>query len=129
MKPHISIRKVCEHYYDYGVRLGHGEERYVGRGLCSLAECLHDAATALGSAFLWVDLSYGDVALGTYSVPTLEHDTVLLSRRLLNRLVTKESAVMAEFEHQALRSGLKSDSPPSRCRHPHWRDVASPVHQ
>lgn len=82
MKPHICIRKISDQNYDYGVKLGHGEERFVGRGLNSMAECLHDAATALGQDFLWVDVSYGDKALGTYSVPALEHDALLLQSHL-----------------------------------------------
>lgn len=84
MKPHISIRRISDQNYDYGVRLGQGEERFVGRGLNSMAECLHDAATALGQDFLWVDVSFGGRELGTYSIPALEHDAMLLQSHLRN---------------------------------------------
>lgn len=82
MRPHVAIRRVRDRHYDYSVRLGEGDALYQRHGLRSMAECLHDAATALGLAFREVDLSYEGVALGCHSQPTLEHDTLLLVRRI-----------------------------------------------
>lgn len=86
MNPNVDITRVEDRYFNYSVRLGDGNVRYARQGLSSMAECLHDAATALGQAFRDVDLSYEGVALGTYSVPTLEHDTLLLTEVLTERL-------------------------------------------
>lgn len=82
MKPHVAIAKLKTRYYNYRVRLGEGAVRYERHGLRSIAECLHDAATALGRDFPEIEVSYEGVPLGTYSQATLEHDTVLLARRL-----------------------------------------------
>lgn len=86
MKPNVDITKVEDRYFNYSVRFGAGQECYARQGLRSIAECLHDAATAVGQAFREVDVSYEGTDLGTYSVPTLEHDTLLLAEVLNERL-------------------------------------------
>ena len=86
MNPNVDIKQVADRYFNYSVSLGDGKLRYAQQGLRSMAECLHDAATAVGQAFRDVDLSYDGVALGTYSIPTLEHDTLLLAEVLTERL-------------------------------------------
>ncbi|MDM0041511.1 hypothetical protein QTH89_05035 [Variovorax sp. J22G21] len=52
MQPKIEIRKIRERYFNYGVSFAHGDELYARQGLRSMAECLHDAATARGRNFL-----------------------------------------------------------------------------
>ena len=91
MQPRVEIRKVGERYFNYSVSFGDGAELYARQGLRSLAECLHDAATALGHSFLMTTLSYEGVVLGEYSVPTMEHDTMLLTNRLQAQLENIES--------------------------------------
>ncbi|MBS0427228.1 MAG: hypothetical protein JSR41_08060 [Proteobacteria bacterium] len=78
----MAIRRIRLRHFDYSVRMGEGDVRYERHGLRSMAECLHDAATALGQAFRDVEVSYEGVALGCYSQPTLEHDPLLLARKL-----------------------------------------------
>lgn len=96
MNPSVNITKLEERYFNYSVRFGDGEECYARQGLRSLAECLHDAATAFGQAFRDIDLSFEGVELGTYSVPTMEHDTLLLAEVLNQRLVElRDSATRA----------------------------------
>lgn len=87
MQPKIEIRKIGERYFNYGVSFGDGAELYARQGLRSLAECLHDAATALGRSFPMTTISYEGKVLGEYSVPTMEHDTMLLANRLQAQLV------------------------------------------
>jgi len=82
MQPKIEIRQIRERYFNYGVSFADGDELYARQGLRSMTECLHDAATALGRNFPMATISYEGVVLGEYSVPTMEHDTVLLARRL-----------------------------------------------
>lgn len=91
MQPKVEIRKIGERYFNYSVSFGDGAELYARQGLRSLAECLHDAATALGHSFLMTTLSYEGIALGEYSVPTMEHDTMLLANRLQMQLADMES--------------------------------------
>ncbi len=86
MNPNVDITKVEDRYFNYSVRFGAGQECYARQGLRSIAECLHDAATAVGQAFRDIDLSYEGTELGTYSVPTMEHDTLLLAELLSERL-------------------------------------------
>ena len=92
MKPHVAIRKVRLRHYDYSVRMGTGKVRYERHGLRSIAECLHDAATALGPAFHHIEVSCEGMVLGCYSQPTLEHDPVLLARRLESLLAARGKA-------------------------------------
>ena len=82
MQPNVEIRKMRERYFNYGVSVALGDELYARQGLRSMAECLHDAATALGLSFPMATISYEGVVLGEYSIPTMEHDTVLLAKRL-----------------------------------------------
>src|SRR4051812_13652274 len=87
MNPNVDITRIEEFFFNYSVRLsGSGAECYARQGLRSMAECLHDAATALGQAFRDVDISYDGLPLGTYTVPTLEHDTIRLAQLLTERL-------------------------------------------
>ena len=51
MHPQVDIRKVRERYFNYSVSTGSADERHLREGLRSIAECLHDAATALSDHF------------------------------------------------------------------------------
>jgi hypothetical protein len=86
MKPKVQIRKIAECYFNYAVSNGDGDDLYSRDGLASIAECLHDAATALGIEFKTITISYDGVVLGDYSVPAMEHDTLLLANKLRAQL-------------------------------------------
>ncbi|RYG56590.1 MAG: hypothetical protein EON56_03865 [Alphaproteobacteria bacterium] len=89
MNPNVDIQRIAERYFNYSVRLGDGAVCYARQGLRSMAECLHDAATAFGQSFRDVEISYEGYPLGCYSVPTLEHDTLLLADKLNARLALR----------------------------------------
>jgi hypothetical protein len=86
MRPQVDIRKIRERYFNYSVSTGSADERHVREGLRSVAECLHDAATALSHHFSVVVLSYEGRRLGSYRVASMEHDTVALADTLMAKL-------------------------------------------
>ncbi|KWT64487.1 MULTISPECIES: hypothetical protein [unclassified Variovorax] len=92
MHPHVDIKKIRDRYFNYSVSTGHADERYVRQGLRSIAECLHDAATALGHHFPVAAISYEGRALGCYHVASMEHKTVALAHTLLAKLERFEAA-------------------------------------
>jgi hypothetical protein len=87
MYPQVDIRKIREGYFNYGVSIGNAAECYAREGLRSVAECLHDAATALGLHFPIAALSYEARVLGCYYVADMEHKTVALADTLAVKLV------------------------------------------
>ena len=77
MQPSIHIRKIRERYFNYSVSAPAGaRSSYTREGLHSIAECLHDAATALGVNFQRASVCYGGATLGSWPVAKLEHDTL-----------------------------------------------------
>lgn len=76
MQPSIHIKKVKERYFDYSVTGPAGACGYTREGLHSIAECLHDAATALGVNFKRASVFYGGVKLGSWLVAKMEHETL-----------------------------------------------------
>jgi hypothetical protein len=79
MQPSIHIKKVKERYFDYSVTGPHGDSSYTREGLHSIAECLHDAATALGMNFKRASVFYGGVELGSWLVAKMEHETLAVA--------------------------------------------------
>jgi hypothetical protein len=90
MYPQVNIKKIRDRYFNYSVGIANAEGRYVGHGLRSIAECLHDAATALGHHFSVAAISYEGRALGCYHVANMEHKTVALAHTLLAKLALPE---------------------------------------
>jgi hypothetical protein len=86
MHPQVDIRKIRERYFNYSVSTGSADERHVREGLRSVAECLHDAATALSHHFSVAVLSYEGRRLGSYRVASMEHDTLALADTLIAKL-------------------------------------------
>jgi len=82
MQPKVEIRKIGERYFNYSVSFGDGAELYARQGLRSLAECLHDAATALGHNFPTTTLGYQGRVLGEFPVAMMEHCAVTLGQSL-----------------------------------------------
>lgn len=86
MHPQVDIRKVRERYFNYSVSAGSADERHLREGLRSIAECLHDAATALSDHFSVARLSYEGRPLGAYRIASMEHDTLALADTLSAKL-------------------------------------------
>ena len=82
MHPQVDIRKIRDRYFNYSVSTGSADERHVREGLRSVAECLHDAATALSHHFTVAVLSYEGRRLGKYRIASMEHDTLALADAL-----------------------------------------------
>jgi hypothetical protein len=93
MYPQVDIQKIRDRYFNYSVSIGKSDKRYARQGLRSIAECLHDAATALGHHFPIAALSYEGRALGCYHVANMEHKTVALADTLLAKLARLETAI------------------------------------
>ncbi|MGJ7491302.1 hypothetical protein [Variovorax sp. ZT4R33] len=89
MHPQVDIKKIREQYFNYSVSTGSADERHVREGLRSIAECLHDAATALSHHFSAAVLSYEGRHLGTYRIASMEHDTLALADTLKAKLKTE----------------------------------------
>jgi hypothetical protein len=86
MYPQVDIRKIAESYYNYSVSIGDAGERHVHEGLNSVAECLHDAATALSDHFPVAAISFEGRPLGAYHVASMEHQTLALAETLRMKL-------------------------------------------
>lgn len=82
MHPQVDIRKIRDRYFNYSVSTGSADERHVREGLRSVAECLHDAATALSHHFTVAALSYEGRHLGKYRIASMEHDTLAVADAL-----------------------------------------------
>ena len=86
MHPHVDITKIAEGEYGYSVSMADADKRHVREGLASIAECLHDAATALAGHFDVALLSFEGRPLGAYHVAAMEHRTLALAETLRLRL-------------------------------------------
>jgi len=102
MHPRIDIKKIRERYFNYGVSIGDADERYTRQGLRSIAECLHDAATALGLHFKVAAISYEGRLLGHYYVANMEHQTLALAETLLGKLASLADAGMHGLQGRAV---------------------------
>jgi hypothetical protein len=93
MYPQVDIRMIRERYFNYSVSTGgSADDRHLREGLRSIAECLHDAATALSHNFSMAAISYEGRLLGTYRIASMEHDTLALAETLMAKLRKKEKA-------------------------------------
>ena len=90
MHPQVDITKIAEGDYGYSVGIGDGDKRHVREGLASIAECLHDAATALAGHFDIAALSFEGRPLGAYHVAAMEHRTLALAETLRLRLAARD---------------------------------------
>ncbi len=94
MYPQVDIQKIRDRYFNYCVSMGDADECYARQGLRSIAECVHDAATALGQHFPVAVLSYEGRPLGRHQVADMEHRTVALVQTLLEKLDLPEQTVV-----------------------------------
>ena len=86
MHPHVDITKTPEGDHRHGVRIGDGDARHVREGPASLAECLHDAATALAGHFDTAVLGVGGRPPGARPVAAMARRTLALAEALRARL-------------------------------------------
>jgi hypothetical protein len=91
MHPQVDITKIAEGEYGYSVGMGDGDKRHVREDLASIAECLHDAATALAGHFDIAVLSFEGHPLGAYHVAAMEHRTLALAETLRLRLAARNA--------------------------------------
>lgn len=91
MHPQVDIRKIRDRYFNYGVSIGSAGERHLRDGLWSIAECLHDAATALSHHFSVAVVSYEGQRLGAYRIAAMEHETLALADTLAAKLRAREA--------------------------------------
>jgi hypothetical protein len=83
MQPAIEITKRGERNFNSYVGIGDGTRRYEREGLPSVAECLQDAAAALGAEFSYATISFDNVVIGSYPVAVMGHRAVEVADELL----------------------------------------------
>jgi len=83
MQPAVEITKRGERNFNSYVGIGDGTRRYEREGLPSVAECLQDAAAALGAEFSYATVTYDNVVIGSYPVAVMGHRAVEVADELL----------------------------------------------
>ena len=86
MQPEVEITKRGDGNFNAYVGIGDGTRRYAREGLPSVAECLQDAAAALGSEFSYATVIYDRLRLGSYPVAVMEHRAFEVADELLTKL-------------------------------------------
>jgi len=85
MQPAIEITQRGENHFISCVGVGDGSRCYESEGLGSIAECLQDAAAALGSEFRFATLIFDRMTVGSYPVATIEHRAIEVADELLTK--------------------------------------------
>ena len=86
MQPEVEITKREDGNFNAYVGIGDGTRRYAREGLPSVAECLQDAAAALGREFRFATVIYDRLRLGSYPVAVMEHRAFEVADELLTKL-------------------------------------------
>ena len=86
MQPAVEITKRGERNFNSHVGIGDGSWRYAREGLASVAQCLQDAAAALGREFSYATISIDRIVIGSYPVAVMEHRAVEVADELLVKL-------------------------------------------
>ena len=86
MQPEVEITKREDGNFNAYVGIGDGTRRYAREGLPSVAECLQDAAAALGPEFSFATVIYDRLRLGSYPVAVMEHRAFEVADELLTKL-------------------------------------------
>ena len=86
MQPAVEITKHGERNFNSYVGIGDGSWRYAREGLGSVAQCLQDAAAALGREFSYATISIDRIVIGSYPVAVMEHRAVEVADELLVKL-------------------------------------------
>jgi hypothetical protein len=85
MQPAVEITKRGERNFNSYVGIGDGTRRYEREGLPSIAECLQDAAAALGREFCYATIIYESMTIGSYPVAVMEHRALEVADELMVR--------------------------------------------
>jgi hypothetical protein len=83
MQPAVEITKHGERNFNSYVGIGDGTRRYESEGLPSVADCLQDAAAALGAEFSFATIIYDRVVIGSYPVAVMAHRAVEVADELM----------------------------------------------
>ncbi|MBS0338982.1 MAG: hypothetical protein JSS56_00550 [Proteobacteria bacterium] len=83
MLPHLEIRRIGRDYYTYSVRAGRTDAGRCEDPIDSLERLLNDAGDSLGHYFPSVSVSLDGQDLGSYSVRSLQQNSVGLAAELL----------------------------------------------
>lgn len=85
MQPAVRITKQGERNFNACVGVGDGTWRYECEGMPSIADCLHDAAEALGSEFPYATVIYDRTTIGSYPIAVMGHRAIEVADELLMR--------------------------------------------
>ncbi|VTU26458.1 hypothetical protein SRS16CHR_03862 [Variovorax sp. SRS16] len=85
MQPAIEITQRGEKDFVSCVGVGDGSRCYESEGLCSIAECLQDAAAVLGAEFSFATVIFDRMTMGSYPVATIEHRALEVADELLTK--------------------------------------------
>lgn len=85
MQPAVEITKRGERNFNSYVGIGDGTRCYEREGLPSIAECLQDAAAALGSEFCYATITYDSMMIGSYPVAVMGHRAIEVADELMLR--------------------------------------------
>ena len=85
MQPAVEITKRGERNFNAYVGIGDGTRRYEREGLPSIADCLQDAAAALGSEFSYATVIYDSTTIGNYPVAVMGYRAIELADELMVR--------------------------------------------
>lgn len=86
MQPAVEITKRGDRHFNSYVGIGDGTRRYAREGLRSVAECLQDAAAALGREFSYATITFDNVVIGSYPVAVMAHRAIEVADELLVKL-------------------------------------------
>ena len=86
MQAAVEITRRGDKRFDAYVGIGDGTRRPAREGLASVAQCLHDAAAALGGRFSYATVSVDNVMIGNYPVAVMEHRAVEVADELMMKL-------------------------------------------
>ena len=84
-RPPMFRHVVSVHGRGYLVPRRDGTRRYEREGLSSIADCLQDAAAALGSEFCFATIIYESMTIGSYPVAVMEHRALEVADELMVR--------------------------------------------
>ncbi|MDM0021695.1 hypothetical protein [Variovorax saccharolyticus] len=86
MQPEVEIIQREDGQFDAYVGIGNGTRRYAREGLASVADCLQDAAAALGAEFRFATVIVDRMRIGSYPVAVMEHRALEVADELLTKL-------------------------------------------
>jgi len=91
MQPEVEITRREDGNFNAYVGIGDGTRRYSREGLPTVADCLQDAAAALGTEFSFATVIYDRMRIGSYPVAVLEHRALELAEELLTKLLNRRA--------------------------------------